>query len=132
MTSSFSFRLPIDSLQVTPVLRADRSVARKEYIVLFNFYDSGSTAGAETVPTGLNWSESRGMAFAYTPPTDFDTKRGDALVRLPTIALRPGGELTLTVKPSVSVATEPDRVFLDAVLETELLDRSTIITAEES
>lgn len=132
MTSSFSFRLPTDALRVTPVLRANRTVARKEYIVLFSFSDLEAATGPETVPAGLNWSESRGEAFAYTPPTDLNAERGDALVRLPTIdTVQSSRELTLTVRPSAPIASEPDPVFLDAVLETELLGRPTIITAEE-
>lgn len=130
VTLSFSFNLPTDSLQVTPVLRATRSVARKEYIVLFSFNDPGAPIGVENVPDGLNWSESRSAAFAYTPPTDIDPKRGDALVRLPTITLRSGGKLTLTVLASATGDAESNPVFLDAILETELLERLTIITAE--
>lgn len=132
MTSSFSFRLPTDALRVTPVLRAGRSIARKEYIVLFSFSDPETAAGPDTVPAGLNWSESRGEAFAYPPPTDVDAERGDAIVRLPTVdTVQSSRELTLTVQAWAPVASVPDPVFLDAVLETELLGRPTIITAEE-
>ena len=129
----YRFDLPVSSTLVTTYFRVNRSLNRKEYLATFSFIAPDvEVCSVETTPKGLQWSTALELPFSYIPDLELDRDSRNGAIQLPEFVTPTGTrKIEVEVHPWDVKATKRESPFLEAVLETQLLNYPTLVFPEE-
>lgn len=111
----------------------NRSLQKKEYLATFTFIAPDvEVCSVETTPKGLQWSTALELPFSYIPDLELDHDSWIGALQLPEF-VTPMGTRKIEVKihPWDVKANKREIPFVEAVLETQLLNYPTLVFPEE-